>query len=136
MVSVKGKLYGIRPRCCMMTAGMGCPKIPVVVAALLCVLTNAQCVARCVAFSCDQLLSSPELPPCHRHQPPTRGSKPCPSAVIIVDGRVPSVSAYSVDGKVVAVESAVTDACQPAGQLIFAPASIATGSAVFRILRV
>jgi hypothetical protein len=113
-----------------MAAGMACLRFALGILALLCVLANAQCVARCTVMPCD--LSSASLPPCHQHKSPA--AKPCSSAVFVADLRVP------VDALVL---TAIQLAPLPAPELrqwlavvMPVPAALDTGGPAFTVLRV
>src|SRR5579871_941351 len=73
----------------MMTEGMRCLRFAIVLAALLCLFVNAQCIAKCAVLPCDQPASSqPDLPPCHRHTPDTpHATHHCGSTAFVLSER-------------------------------------------------
>jgi hypothetical protein len=120
--------------CYMMTRGMHILKISVVAAALLSLLVNAQCVARCAAMPCDKpASSSADLPPCHRH--PTPAPKPCTPALFAVDARSHSASPVGAFAFVALVESAAPTVRQPASQAPVPSPPLDSGGPSLTILR-
>ena len=71
--------------CSILSAGMRRLKFPILVAALISVLANAQCMVRCQVMPCDPPASS-DVPPCHRHSAPA--PKPCATPLIVADAQV------------------------------------------------
>ena len=124
----------------MMAEGMHSLKLPVVLAAFICVLANAQCVVSCASAPCTQpATSSANLPPCHRHSSKVPAPKPCTVPVVVADVRLHTAPAIEVRKL-----TAILDAYQPAASLVWLPVRLAdtaspppeSSGPAFRILRI
>ena len=76
-------------------------KFPILVAALISVLANAQCMVRCQVMPCERPATS-DLPPCHQHSAPVQ--KPCATPLFLADAQAHAAPQIVVETAIVETE--------------------------------
>ncbi len=108
---------------------MRCLKVLVILMTLLCVVVNAQCVARCAIVPCGQ----PDVPPCHQSKSPAPLTKACASPIDAREERTTVVPLVAIEPATVSVAQIVI---VQRVELAIAPSASPGEGQSFTILRI